>query len=112
MKKEMLWFFITDEEMIDEKNHVNGLEGLSKCNSCTNFEFCHGIVIHVDQPISGTDIINSVNLFANRLERNGIIAGHGVVLPERCGKHKSKFSIVLTSDDKYRQGRFIMEIWR
>lgn len=111
MKQKTLIFFITNEEMLNERNHVEGFNGLFRHIECTPFDIRHGIVIHVNQPISGKDIIHALNMYAKCLEERGLITGHGYVLPLGDGKSRGRYMDILTLDDKYKQGRFMMDTW-
>ena len=111
MGKITLMFFITNEEMVNERNNVNGFDGLFKHILDTSYDKQHGMAVHVDYPIDGTEIIYALNSYAKMLEEKGTIAGHGYVLPSCGGAYHSKYENIVTKDDKYRQGRFMMDIW-
>lgn len=111
MEKNTLLFFITNEEMVNESNHVNGFDGLFSYSQFNSFNKQHVIVIHVDHPIDGTEIIYALNFYAKSLEESGAISGHGYVLPLCSGKY-SKYNNIMTTDNKYRQGGFMMDIWK
>lgn len=112
MEKNTLLFFITNEEMVNESNHVNGFEGLFSYSQFNSFNKQHVIVVHVDQPMHSMEIINALNSYAKSLEERGIIAGHGYVLPLCGGYYHSKYDNIMTVDNKYRQGGFMMDIWK
>ena len=109
--KKILLFYITNEQFLNNVNHVNGLNGLG----CFNFNLYHavseGIIIHVIKPVNREDIIYYINLFARRLENNGSIIGHGYIIPQPCSSMNGLSKNVLTTDNRYRQGLFTMEIW-
>jgi hypothetical protein len=110
MKKTTLMFFITNEKMVNEKNHVNGFDGLFMHTLLTPWDKQQEIVIHVDHPIDGTEIIYALNSYAKCLEESGAISGHGYVLP-LCGRKNCKYNSIMTTDNKYRQRGFMMDIW-
>ena len=111
MKKTTLMVFITNEKMVNEKNHVSGFDGLFMHTMLTPYDKQQGIVIHVDHPIDGTEIIYALNFYAKSLEESGAISGHGYVLP-LCGGKYSKYNNIMTTDNKYRQGGSMMDIWK
>lgn len=111
MEKITLMFFITKEEMVNERNHVDGVDGLLRHILVTSYDKQHEIVIHVDHPIDGTEIIYSLNSYAKMLEEKGTISGHGYVLPSCGGAYHSKYENIVTKDNKYIQGRFMMDVW-
>lgn len=110
MKKTTLMFFITNEKMDNEKKLVSGFDGLFMHTLLTPYDKQQGMVIHVDHPIDGTEIIYALNSYAQSLEKSGAILGHGYVLP-LCGSKYSKYKNIMTTDNKYRQGGFMMDIW-
>ena len=104
-------FFITNEQMINEVNHVYGLDGFNKAVFDFDSAISEGVIIHIDTPVSKQDIVYSLNAFADYLEECGPIKGHGYVLPAASVNNRSRYENVLTADGLYRKGRFEIKIW-
>lgn len=108
--KKML-FFITNEQMVNEVNHVNGLDGFNRAAFDFDIAVSKGVVIHIESPVSKQDIIYSLNALADFLEECGDIKGHEYVLPADSGNIRSRYENILTTNGLYWQGMFEIKIW-
>lgn len=104
-------FFITNEQMVNEVNHLNGLDDFSSATFDFDSAISKGVVIHIDAPVSEQLIVDSLNAFADYLGECGYINGHGFILPAASASVRSKYENVLTIDGLYWQGRFEIKIW-